>query len=194
MSESANDVLEKYKLDKRYKFITAMVLSGILLIFIFLLVYVAIPVAIQQVLIAIVGMILLATLDAFKRCLEEQTMYQPFTIIDNRNIENNTVYNTSYERQNLAEAASEIQELLDQLSKTYRTETQKEKIELAVEVADEVNQNSTLKSRVITALKAGGRESLKQSIKSPISNIIVAALEALLLDFSQSTADNNEQD
>jgi len=187
MSESANDALEKYKLDKRYKFITAITLSGILLIFIFILVYVAIPVAIQQVLIAIAGMILLTTLDAFKRCLEEQTMYQPFTIIDNRNIENNTVYNTSYERQNLADAASEIQELLDKLSKDYPTETKQDKIELAVEVADEVNQNPMLKSRVITALKAGGTEPLKQLIDSPISNFIVAALEAFL-------ADNNKQD
>ncbi|NET26233.1 hypothetical protein [Okeania sp. SIO1I7] len=174
MSESSkNDILEKYKFDKYYKFITAIALSGILLILIFILVYVAIPLTIQQVLIAIIGMVLLTALDAFKRCFEYPDLYQPTTIIDNRKIKNNTVYNTSYEKQNLAEAATEIQELLEQLSQTYPTKTEKEQIELAVEAVDEIQKNPTLKSRLITALKAGGIEALKESINHPLANIIV---------------------
>ncbi|GGA40482.1 hypothetical protein [Okeania sp. KiyG1] len=177
MSESSkNDVLEKYKFDKYYKFITAIALSGILLILILILVYVAIPLTTQQVLIAIIGMVLLATLDAFKRCFEYPDLYQATTIIDNRQIENNTVYNTSYGKQNLAEAAAEIQELLEQLSQTYPTTTEKEQIELAVEAVDEIQHNPTLKSRLITALKAGAMEALKESINHPVANIIVNLL------------------
>ncbi|NEQ74179.1 MAG: hypothetical protein F6K23_14730 [Okeania sp. SIO2C9] len=96
MSESSeNDILEKYKFGKYYKFITAIALSVILLILILILVYVAIPLTTQQVLIAIIGMVLLTALDAFKRCFEYPDLYQPTTIIynrqDNREIQNNTV-------------------------------------------------------------------------------------------------------
>ena len=197
MSESSkNDILEKYKFDKYYKFITAISLSGILLILIFILVYVAISLTTQQVLIAIIGMVLLATLDAFKRCFEYPYLYEPTTIIDNRQdnreIQNNTVYNTSYEKQNLAEAAAEIQELLEQLSKTYPTTTEKEQIELAVEAVDEIQKNATLKSRLIAALKAGGTEALKESIHHPLSNIIVNVLAAYLQEWQKSTTENVE--
>lgn len=125
MSEPTNDILEKYKLDKQYKFLTGIFLSGFLLILIFILVYVAIPLAMQQFLIAIIGMVSLTTLDAFKRCLEDRDLSPKITIINNRVIENNTVYNTSYGRQNLKEAAMEIQELLEHLSQIYSTETEK---------------------------------------------------------------------
>jgi hypothetical protein len=192
MSEYANDVLEKYKLDKRYNFITAIALSGVLLILIFLLVYVAIPLAMQQALIAIIGMVSLTTLEAFKRCLEDKNLSQNITIVDNRVIENNTVYKTSYERQNLKEAAAEIQELLEHLSKSYPTETEKEQIELAVEVADEIKNNPPLKSRLIAALKAGGMEALKQSINHPLSNMIVTVLAAYSQGWEESSADNAE--
>ncbi|NER04733.1 MAG: hypothetical protein F6K17_20060 [Okeania sp. SIO3C4] len=195
MSESSeNDILEKYKFDKYYKFITAITLSGILLILIFILVYVAIPLTTQQVLIAITGMVLLTALDAFKRCLEYPDFYQPITIINNRQIENNTVYNTSYEKQNLAEAATEIQELLEQLSQTQPTKTEKEQIELAVEAVDEIQKNATLKSRLIAALKAGEMEALKESINHPVANTIVNLLATEYSQEWQKSATENVED
>ncbi|NET46696.1 hypothetical protein [Okeania sp. SIO2B3] len=193
MSESSkNDILEKYKFDKYYKFITAISLSGILLILILILVYVAIPLTTQQVLIAIIGMVLLTALDAFKRCFEYPDFYQPITIINNRQIKNYTTYNTSYGKQNLAEAATEIQELLEQLSKTYPTTTEKEQIELAVEAVDEIQKNATLKSRLTAALKAGGMEALKESIHHPLSNIMVNVLAASLQEWQKSATERVE--
>ncbi|NES71551.1 MAG: hypothetical protein F6K24_43300 [Okeania sp. SIO2D1] len=161
-----------------------------------ILVYVAIPLTIQQVLIAIMGMVLLTALDAFKRCFEYPDLYQATTIIDNRQdnrkIKNNTVYNTSYEKQNLAEAAAEIQELLEQLSKTYPTTTEKEQLELAVEAADEIQNNPTLKSRLIAALKAGAMEALKESIHHPLSSVTVNILATYLQEWQKSTTESLE--
>ncbi|NEQ74178.1 MAG: hypothetical protein F6K23_14725 [Okeania sp. SIO2C9] len=101
-------------------------------------------------------------------------------------------YNTSYEKQNLAEAAAEIQELLEQLSQTYPTTTEKEQIELAVEAADEIQKNPTLKSRLIIALTAGGMEALKESIKHPLSSITVNVLAAYLQEWQKSTTESVE--
>jgi len=176
MPEPTDNVLKKYKLDKKYKFLTSITLSGLLLTLIFLLVYVGSSLAIQQVLVALIGMVALTTLETFKRSLEDKDSYQKFTIIDNR-VEKNTIYNTSYAtKQNLAEAAAEIQQLLDQLSKTRPTETEKDKIDIAEEVVDEVQQNPTLRTRVVETLIKSGGEALVNSINSPISGIVVSLL------------------
>ncbi len=95
MPESKDDVLEKYRLDKNYKFLASITLSGLLLTLILLLVYVASSLAVQQVLVALIGMVCLTTLEAFKRSLEDRDLYQKLTIYDNRKVEKNTIYNTT---------------------------------------------------------------------------------------------------
>ncbi len=65
-------------------------------------------------------------------------------------------------KQNLAEAAKEIQQLLDQLSQTYPTTTEREKqavVNQAIEQA--IKRNPTFKARLRNALKEGGIEALK---------------------------------
>ncbi|NEQ79707.1 MAG: hypothetical protein F6K26_05425 [Moorea sp. SIO2I5] len=83
----------------------------------------------------------------------------------------------SQKKQNLAEAAAEIQQLLEQLSQAYPTTTPAEKLTVVMEAADHIENNPTLKSRVVGALKSGGTEAFKEAIDHPLVNILVATIE-----------------
>ena len=83
------------------------------------------------------------------------------------------------QKQTLAEAAAEIQQLLEQLSKTYPTTTTAEKMAVVAEAAEQIEKNPTLKARVINALKLGGTEALKETINHPLVNILMAIIEGL---------------
>jgi cell division protein ZapA (FtsZ GTPase activity inhibitor) len=74
-----------------------------------------------------------------------------------------TIHNYPPEqRQNLADAAAEIQQLLKQLEETYPTATEEEKeTALAIKVQQEIKHNPTFKARLRSALKEGGIEALK---------------------------------
>jgi len=79
--------------------------------------------------------------------------------------------------QNLAQAAAEIQQLLDQLSQTYPIATTSQKMTVVAKAVDEIESNPTLKARVIGALKAGGTEAFKELIDHPLVNILLASIE-----------------
>ena len=81
------------------------------------------------------------------------------------------------EKQNLANAATEIQQLLEQLSDTYPTTTSREKNIVVGEAVDQIESNPTLKAKVINALKAGGTEAFKEAVNHPLVNILVATIE-----------------
>jgi hypothetical protein len=76
----------------------------------------------------------------------------------------------------LAEAAADIQQLLEQLSQTYPT-TLAEKSAVAMKVAEAIEQDPALRSRVIGVLEAGGVEALKELVDHPLVTILLAALE-----------------
>lgn len=84
---------------------------------------------------------------------------------------------TPQQRQNLAETAREIQQLLQQLEQTNPTTTTSEKTTVVAKTVDEIEKNSTLKARVIEALKSGGKEALKEAIDHPLVNILMASVE-----------------
>ncbi|HHP7232913.1 MAG TPA: pentapeptide repeat-containing protein, partial [Xenococcaceae cyanobacterium] len=88
-----------------------------------------------------------------------------------KNITNN------YNSQDLPQAAAEIQQLLKQLSKTYPTTTNKEKIIVAGEAAEQIENNPTLKTKTINALKYAGKEAFKEAINHPVANILMAFIE-----------------
>ncbi|RCJ26204.1 hypothetical protein A6770_26595 [Nostoc minutum NIES-26] len=91
---------------------------------------------------------------------------------------NNSITNyTPEQRQNLAEAAADIQQLLQQLEQTYPTNTPLEKQVAVTEALRQIESNTTLKTRVIGALKAGGTEALKELLDHPLVNILLAALD-----------------
>ncbi|NEP08285.1 MAG: hypothetical protein F6K25_04530 [Okeania sp. SIO2G4] len=87
-------------------------------------------------------------------------------------------YNYSPEqKQNLAEAAKEIQQLLQQLSKPDYSATPTENAIIVGEVMQEIEKNPSLKSRIIEALKQGGKEAFKELIDHPAVNILMASID-----------------
>ena len=82
------------------------------------------------------------------------------------------------QRQSLAEAAKDIQQLLLQLSQTYPTTTPTDKAVIATKAVEQIESNPTLKARIIKGLKAGGTEALKELIDHPAINILLATLES----------------
>ncbi|MUG96970.1 hypothetical protein F7734_33385 [Scytonema sp. UIC 10036] len=85
-------------------------------------------------------------------------------------------YNYS-QKQNLIEAASEIQKLLDNLSQKYPVTTDAQKQVIAAEFKKEVDQKPELRARIIAALQSGGAETLKQLCNHPAAEIAIAAYE-----------------
>ncbi|AOY82914.1 MULTISPECIES: hypothetical protein [Moorena] len=91
------------------------------------------------------------------------------------NIYNNT-YNSEQKR-NLAEAASEIQQLLEQLEKSYSTQTITGKLNIATKAIEHIESNPKLSDKIVNALKAGSIQALAQLLNHPASSFVIAALE-----------------
>ncbi|MDS9398975.1 leucine-rich repeat domain-containing protein [Aphanizomenon flos-aquae NRERC-008] len=89
---------------------------------------------------------------------------------------NQTNY-TPEQKQNLADAAAEIQQLLNQLSKTNPTATPQE---ITNTIEQEIKSNPTLKDRLIAALKAGGLEALKTIFNHPAFTIPAETIKGFI--------------
>jgi vesicle coat complex subunit len=74
--------------------------------------------------------------------------------------------------QNLADAAAEIQQLLNQLAQTNPTPT-----EAAEAIKHEIKDNPTLKQRLRSALKAGGIEALKAIFNHPLVSVPIETIK-----------------
>jgi hypothetical protein len=81
-------------------------------------------------------------------------------------------------QKSLAEVAKEIQELLEQLSQTNPTTKTTEKMEVVGKAINIVEENPSLKSKIIKVLKAVGKESFKEAVDHPLANIFIAGVEA----------------
>ncbi|MEM9274385.1 MAG: pentapeptide repeat-containing protein [Cyanobacteria bacterium P01_F01_bin.143] len=81
-------------------------------------------------------------------------------------------------QQDLTAAATEIQQLLDQLSKTYPTKKYAEKMEVGAKLIEEIENNPTRWQKVINVIKAMGIEALAEAVDNPIFNIAKAGIEA----------------
>jgi hypothetical protein len=90
------------------------------------------------------------------------------------------------QKQNLAEAAKEIQQLLTQLDQSYPTDTVAGQMQVAQEVMKEIEQNMPLGDRLLSAIRAGGTEALKQTLNHPAATFVLA-----LIDDWQKTKINN---
>ena len=89
-----------------------------------------------------------------------------------------TIHNYAPEqKQNLAEAAAEIQKLLEQLTQTYPTETSVQQEVVVQEVKKQINNNPSLKERIVNVIKAMGVEALKEAIDHPLANVLVAGVQ-----------------
>ena len=86
-------------------------------------------------------------------------------------------HNYYAQKQNLTEAAAEIQKLLDQLAKTSPNSTEATLVQ-AIQV--EIKRNPTLKTRLINALKSGGVEALKAIFNHPLVSVPVETIKGFL--------------
>jgi antitoxin component of MazEF toxin-antitoxin module len=93
------------------------------------------------------------------------------------NVEGDQIIYSPEQRQTLAEAAAEIQELLDQLSQTYPTNTTTGKMQLAAEAIAQIESNPTLMQRVLSAIQAGGTAALEQFLNHPAASFVIGAME-----------------
>ena len=87
--------------------------------------------------------------------------------------------------QSLAEAATEIQQLLEQLAQTNPTIVQAENQDVVVKaIEQEIKSNPTIKARLVNALIAGGTEALKQALdaifKNPLVSIPVETIKGFI--------------
>ena len=83
------------------------------------------------------------------------------------------------QRQDLAEAAKEIQGLLDQLSQSYPSETKKEKRIFTAQAINLIEENPSLTQKLLSAVKAGSVAALESMLNHPAASFVIAALEDL---------------
>ncbi len=95
-----------------------------------------------------------------------------------RYIENKGIYYENHQQaQTLAEAAAEIQKLLEQLDKIYSTDTTMGKMAIASEAIQLINSNPTLAQRILSALQAGSVSALESFLNHPAASFVIAALQ-----------------
>jgi hypothetical protein len=78
---------------------------------------------------------------------------------------------------NLAQAALEIQALLDNLSETYNPNTETGQTKIAKDAIEQIEQNLTLKGRIVNAIKESSYTALEEAIDRPVVKILIAAFK-----------------
>lgn len=222
VSQISNQSSQQDSSELRPIFMIGFYLSFLAILLLFVLIFVDIAIEIQQIVVVVMGLLLLASFSAFKKIInppQKRTLFeQGSPYFDNRIITSNTYYQgDSYynHKQNLADAAIEIQELLDKLSKTYdespidksnidvellakiehieaeRHEklTDKETI-IAVQAVEEIEYNQSLKERLIKAMQAGGKESFKPLLNYPAGSIILSTIQAFAENDATKSTEN----
>lgn len=243
--------ISAFKFEKRLQIFAAIYLSIILLSLVLVLATINMAAELQQALVVILGLISIATLDAFKKALDSKPF--PFASVGNQIIireggfyvggdyVGGNINHATENRQTLAEAAVEIHKLLQELEKFNPTATEAEKVayvneevtpafksrvasavketgesEAAIEIqlllqqmeksdstipGDKVGresitidtQTSSLKSRVIDALHAGGEAAIEELLNNPYANVAQAIIKGWLSseETQQSAQHNN---
>ena len=82
--------------------------------------------------------------------------------------------------QDLAQAAKDIKALLTQLETDYDPTKPVDKAMMTAKVVESVDNNPTLKARVVNALKEGGSTALEEAIDHPVVKPVVAALKGFI--------------
>lgn len=80
-------------------------------------------------------------------------------------------------QQDLNQAISAIQRLLEQLAQDNPTETTAEKLMVGAKVAEEIERDPILQQRIINALKVTTIEAFLEAIAHPSANVVRAGIE-----------------
>jgi hypothetical protein len=195
MEDHKLDLISAFKFEKRLKTSVAVYLSIILLSIIGVLVRIEMAAELQQALIVILGLITIATIDAFRKALDStrsslvnqfnQIIVQEGGFYIGGDYVGGTINQGGKGRQTLAEAADEIQQLLMQLEKSQPTATESEKVAY---VNDETPAD--VKSRVVNALKGRGQA----PVDAIVDNVLYGSLVSAILKGWISSADLSSRD
>ena len=195
MEDNKLDLISAFKFEKRLKTSVAVYLSIILLSIIGVLVKIEMAAELQQALIVILGLITIATIDAFRKALDStrsslvnqfsQIIVQEGGFYIGGDYVGGTINQGGEGRQTLAEAADEIQQLLMQLEKSQPTATESEKVAY---VNDETPPD--FKSRVVNALKGGG----EAAVDAILDNVLYGSLVGAIVKGLISSADLSRRD
>jgi hypothetical protein len=80
------------------------------------------------------------------------------------------------QQRNIAETAAEIQQLLEQLEKSYPTDTTAGKMKVATEAISTIDTNPTLAARIFSALEVGTISAFEQLLNHPAASFFINAL------------------
>jgi len=196
MEDHKLDLISAFKFEKRLKTSVAVYLSIILLSIIGVLVKIEMAAELQQALIVILGLITIATIDAFRKALDStrsslvnqfsQIIVQEGGFYIGGDYVGGTINQGGEGRQTLAEAADEIQQLLMQLEKSQPAATEAEKVAY---VNDETPAD--LKSRVVNALKAGGESAADNMLDNIYGNVVRAIVKGWISSAYLSSRDSD---
>jgi hypothetical protein len=92
----------------------------------------------------------------------------------------NSIINNNYafeQSQIIADAAQEIQALLEQLDQFYDINTNTGKMALTLEAMQHIENNPTLAKRILSALGTGSVKAFEQFLNHPAASFVVGALE-----------------
>jgi hypothetical protein len=81
---------------------------------------------------------------------------------------------------NLAQAAQDIKALLNQLDQDYDSSTPTGQAMISAKAIESIEKNSTLKARVVNAIKEGGTTALEVAIDHPAVKPVVALLKGFM--------------
>jgi hypothetical protein len=81
------------------------------------------------------------------------------------------------QQRNLAETVAEVQQLLEQLEKSYPTNTTTGKMKVATEVISRIDSNPTLTTRILSALEVGTISAFEQFLNHPAASFFISALD-----------------
>jgi len=82
--------------------------------------------------------------------------------------------------QTLAQAATEIKALLNQLDKEYDNSTATGQAMITAKAIESIEKNATLKTRIINALAAGGTTALETAVDHPMVKPVVAMIKGFM--------------
>ena len=80
------------------------------------------------------------------------------------------------QQQNIAETVAEVQQLLEQLEKSYPTDTTADKKAVARVAISTIDINPTFAARIFSALEAGTISAFEQSLNHPAASFFINAL------------------
>ncbi|NET17692.1 MAG: hypothetical protein F6K08_35135 [Okeania sp. SIO1H6] len=81
------------------------------------------------------------------------------------------------QQQNLAEAVAQVQQILQQLSQSYPTNTTTEQMIVATEAIKKIESDPTLKQKLISASSAGLLGAFEKVLDNPVGAFVVSAIK-----------------